>query len=70
MSRNLLILIVFTGLNLYFLVSRFRKFDKSGKSGGPAGSGTAEFIIRLTLFVVVLLGLAGIALQLKGAAAP
>jgi hypothetical protein len=45
-------------------VSRFRK------SGGPAGGGTAEFIIRLALFIVVLLGIAGIALSLKGAGAP
>ena len=64
MSTNLLILILFTGLNLYFLVSRFRK------SGGPAGSGTAESIIRLVLFIVVFLGLAGIVLLLKGTGTP
>ena len=61
MSGNLIILILFTAANLYFLVSRFRK------SGGPAGSGPAEFILRLSLFIVVLLGLAGIALSLKAA---
>jgi hypothetical protein len=67
MSNNLIFLILFTALNLYFLVSRFKK---PGKSGGPAGNGAAEFIIRLVLFIVVGLGLAGIALLLKGDAAP
>jgi hypothetical protein len=67
MSSNLLILILFTLANLYFLVSRFKK---SGKSGGPAGTGTAEFMIRLALFIVVLLGLAGIVLLMRGTAAP
>lgn len=52
----LLLLILFTGFNIYLLVSRFRK------SGGPAGKGSAEFIIRLSLFFVILLGLAGIGL--------
>ena len=60
MSGNLIILILFTAANLYFLVSRFRK------SSGPAGNGSAEFIIRLVLFIVVLLGLAGIVLSLSG----
>jgi hypothetical protein len=64
MSNNLIILIVFTALNLYFLISRFRK------SGGPAGTGSAEFIIRLTLGIVVVLGLAGIVLLWKGSGAP
>ena len=67
MSGQLLILILFTVTNLYFLVSRFKK---SGKSGGPAGNGTAEFIIRLVLIIVILLGLAGIALLVKGTGAP
>ncbi|MCD6023229.1 MAG: hypothetical protein K0Q91_145 [Fibrobacteria bacterium] len=67
MSAKLILLILFTGANLYFLVSRFKK---SGKSGGPAGNGSAEFIIRLTLFIVVLLGLAGIWLLLKGTTGP
>jgi hypothetical protein len=67
MSAQLILLILFTGANLYFLVSRFKN---SGKSGGPAGNGSAEFIIRFTLFVVVLLGLAGIALMLTGTDSP
>jgi hypothetical protein len=66
MSKQLLVLILFTLANLYFLVSRFRN---SGKSG-PAGTGTAEFIIRLALFIVVLLGLAGNYLLMKGAGTP
>jgi hypothetical protein len=63
MSSTLIILILFTVANLYFLVSRFRK------SGGPAGAGTAEFMIRLCLFIVVLLCLAGIVLSLAGGTA-
>jgi hypothetical protein len=67
MSAKLILLILFTGANLYFLVSRFKN---SGKSGGPAGNGSAEFILRLTLFIVVALGLAGIYLLMKGNGAP
>jgi hypothetical protein len=67
MSGKLIFLILFTALNLYFLVSRFKK---SGKSGGPAGNGSAEFFIRLTLLLVVLLGLAGIWFLTKGAGVP
>jgi hypothetical protein len=66
MSNTLIFLVLFTAANLYFLVSRFKK---SGKTGGPAGAGTAEFIIRLTLFIVVLLGLAGIYFLMQGGAA-